>query len=163
MKNNILKIIFCYISTLSFSQKPTFEIKYSEQLAVFVFIQNLSENYPENVFKTEFEKSKYNIEKYKNSIAKFDKLAIDFSYEFAEYPNGSKIPMQTRDILKKNLIESENLRDFKIRTVGIITNKTLKDLTDLIVEFTPIYNELIYNPNKDKFEKQGSMAIKCHF
>jgi hypothetical protein len=154
MKNNILKIIFCFISTLSFAQKPTFEIKYSEQLAVFVFIQNLSENYPENVFKTEFEKSKYNIEKYKNSIAKFDKLAIDYSYEFAEYPNGSKIPMQTRDILKKNLIESENLRDFKIRTVGIITNKTLKDLTDLIVEFTPIYNELIYNPNKDKFEKQ---------
>ena len=154
MKNNILKIIFCFISTLSFAQKPTFEIKYSEQLAVFVFIQNLSENYPENVFKTEFEKSKYNIEKYKNSIAKFDKLAIDYSYEFAEYPNGSKIPMQTRDILKKNLIESENLRDFKIRTVGIITNKTLKDLTDLIVEFTPIYNELIYNPNKYKFEKQ---------
>lgn len=154
MKNNILKIIFCFISTLSFAQKPTFEIKYSEQLAVFVFIQNLSENYPENVFKTEFEKSKYNTEKHKNSIAKFDKLAIDYSYEFTEYPNGSKIPMQTRDILKKNLIESENLRDFKIRTVGIITNKTLKDLTDLIVEFTPIYNELIYNPNKDKFEKQ---------
>lgn len=154
MKNNILKIIICLISALSFAQKPTFEIKYSEQLAVFVFIQNLSENYPENVFKTEFEKSKYNTEKYKNLIVKFDKLAIDYSYEFAEYPNGSKIPMQTRDIIKKNLIESENLRDFKIRTVGILTNKTLKDLTDLIIEFTPIYNELIYNPNKDKFEKQ---------
>lgn len=160
MKNNILKIFFCFISTLSFAQKPTFEIKYSEQLAVFVFVQNLSENYPENVFKTEFQKSEYNIEKYKNSIAKFDKLAMDYSYEFVEYPNGSKIPMQTRDILKKNLIESENLRDFKIRSVGIITNKTLKDLTDLLTEFTPIYNELIYNPNKEKFEKQISDITK---
>ena len=154
MKNKILKIIICFISTLSFAQKPTFEIKYSEQLAVFVFIEELTANYPENVFKTEFEKSKYSTEKYKNLIAKFDKLALDYSYEFAEYPNGSKIMMQTREILKKNLLESENLRDFKIRTIGIITNKTLKDLTDLIVEFTPIYNELIYNPNKEKFEKQ---------
>jgi hypothetical protein len=154
MKNNILKIIICLISTLSFAQKAIFEIKYSEQLAVFVFIQNLSENYPENVFKTEFNKSKYNIEKFKNTISKFDKLSIDYSYEFEEFPNGSKIPMQTRDILKKNLIETENLKDFKIRSIGIVTNKTLNELTEIITEFKPIYNELIYDPNKEKFEKQ---------
>jgi hypothetical protein len=154
MKNNILKIIICLISTSSFAQKPTFEIKYSEQLAVFVFIQNLSENYPENVFKTEFNKSKYNIEKFKNTISKFDKLSIDYSYEFEEFPNGSKIPMQTRDILKKNLIETENLKDFKLRSIGIVTNKTLNELTEIITEFIPIYNELIYNPNKEKFEHQ---------
>jgi len=154
MKNRILTIIFCVISTLTFAQKPTFEIKYSEQLAVFVFIQNLSENYPENVFKTEYNKSKFNIEKFKNLISKFDKLSIDYSYEFEEFPNGSKIPMQTRDILKKNLIETENLKDFKLRSIGIVPNKTLNELTELITEFKPIYNELIYSPNKQKFEKQ---------
>jgi hypothetical protein len=154
MKNRILIFIFCVLSTLTFAQKPTFEIKYSEQFAVFDFIQNLSENYPENVFKTEFVKSKYNTEKFKNIISRFDKLSIDYSYEFEEFPNGSKKPMQTNDILKKNLIETENLKDFKLRSIGIVTTKTLNELTEIITEFKPIYNELIYNPNKEKFEQQ---------
>ena len=145
---------------MTFAQKPTFNIKYSEQLAVFEFIQNLSEDYPENVFKTEFSKSKYNTEKYKNLISKFYKLSIDYSYDFEEFPNGSKIPMQSRDILKKNLIETENLKDFKTRSIGIVTNKTLSDLTEIITEFKSIYNELIYEPNKEKFEQQIKEIIK---
>lgn len=153
MKNKIL-LLFLFLTTLGFAQKPTFKIKYSEQLAVFVFSQSLSDNYPENVFKTEFEKSKYNTEKYKTIISNFDKLNIYYSYRFDEYPFGSKKTMQTEDIVKKNLIETENLTDFKLRTIGFISNKTLSDFAESISAFTPIYNELIYNPNKEKFEKQ---------
>jgi hypothetical protein len=153
MKHRLL-LTFLFLTTFAFGQKTTFNIKYSEQLAVFVFIQNISENYPTNVFKTEFLKSKYNNDNYKNIILKFDKLAIDYSYAFDEFPYGTKIPMQTRDILKKNLIETTNLNDFKLRSIGIVPNKTLNDLTEIISTFTPIYNELIYNPNKEQFEKQ---------
>lgn len=153
MKNRFL-LAFLFLTVLAFGQKTTFKIKYSEQLAVFVFLQELSENYPENSFKTEFQKSKYNTDQYKNVISKFDKLAIDYSYRFEEYPYGSKKAVQTQDILKKNLIETEDLVNFKIRSVGIIPNKTLIDLTECISQFTPIYNELIYNPNKEKFERQ---------
>ena len=149
-----LLLTFLFLTTFAFGQKTTFNIKYSEQLAVFVFIQNLTDNYPENVFKTEFQKSKYNTDNYKNIISKFDQLAIDYSYSFDEFPYGSKIPMQTRDILKKNLVETTNLNEFKLRSIGIVPNKTLNDLTEIISIFTPIYNELIYNPNKEKFEKQ---------
>lgn len=153
MKNKLL-IIFLFLTAFAFAQKTTFKIKYSEQLAVFVFLQNLSEDYPENVFKTAFQQSKYNTEKYKSIISKFGKLSIDYSFRFEEYPYGSKKSMQTEDLLKKNLIETENLADFKLRTIGFIPNKTLSDLAEAISEFTPIYNELIYNPNKEKFEKQ---------
>lgn len=153
MRNKLL-LGFLFLSVLMFGQKATFKIKYSEQLAVFVFLQNLSENYPENVFKTEFQKSKYNIEKYTTIISKFDKLAFDYSYRFEEFPYGSKKTMQAQDLLKKNMIETDNINDFKVRSVGFITNKTLIDLAECISEFTPIYNELIYNPNKEKFEKQ---------
>lgn len=153
MKNKIL-LTFLFLTAFSFAQKTTFKIKYSEQLAVFVFLQNLSPDYPENVFKTEFQQSKYNIEKYKSLISKFEKLSLDYSFRFEEYPYGSKKSMQTEDILKKNLIETENLSDFKLRTIGFIPNKTLSDLAECISEFTPVYNELIYNPNKEKFEKQ---------
>ena len=153
MKNRFL-LIFLFLSVLTFGQKANFKIKYSEQLAVFVFLQNLSENYPDNVFKTEFQKSKYNVEKYIAVISKFDKLNFDYSYRFEEFPYGSKKTMQSEDILKKNLIETDNLNDFKIRSIGFIPNNTLIDLATCISEFTPIYNELIYNPNKEKFEKQ---------
>lgn len=153
MKNKLL-LSLIFLTTFAFGQKVKFNIKYSEQLAVFVFMQNISGNYPENVFKTAFQKSKYNNEKYVSLISKFDKLAIDYSYPFEEFPYGAKTPMQTRDILKKNLIETNNLTDFKIRSIGIVPNKTLNDLTELILEFKPIYNELIYTPNKEQFEKQ---------
>lgn len=153
MKNTLL-LIFLLLSSLSFGQNASFKIKYSEQLAVFVFLENLSEYYPDNVFKTEFQKSKYNIEKYKSLISKFEQLSISYSFRFEDFPYGSKKTMQTQDILKKSLIETENLNDFKIRSAGMIPNKTLSDLGECISEFAPIYNELIYNPNKEKFEKQ---------
>ncbi|ANF52221.1 hypothetical protein A0O34_17605 [Chryseobacterium glaciei] len=151
---SVFLIPLLFLTIFAFGQKPNLKIKYSEQLAVFVFIQNLSENHSENVFKTAFQKSKYNTDEYRNKISKFDKLAIDYSYPFEEFPYGSKIPMQTRDVLKKNLIETDHLIDFKLRSIGIVPIKTLNDLTELISEFTPIYNELIYDPNKEKFEKQ---------
>lgn len=150
------KLLVCLIfwTVLTFGQKPTFKIGYSEQLAVFIFLQNLSENYPENVFKTEFQKSKYNNDHYKSIISKFDKLTIDYGYRFEEFPYGSKKGVQTEDILKKNLIETENINEFKLRSNGVIPNKTVNDLAQIISDFTPIYNDLIYNPNKEKFEKQ---------
>ncbi|SHG64050.1 hypothetical protein SAMN05444388_103455 [Flavobacterium johnsoniae] len=63
MRNRFL-LLFLSVSIFSSAQKAVFKIKYSEQLAVFVFLQNLSENYPDNVFKTEFQKSKYNTDQY---------------------------------------------------------------------------------------------------
>jgi hypothetical protein len=150
----ILTLIFFIISTLAFGQTTKFNIKYSEQLAVFVFMQNVTENYGENVFKTEFQKSKFNTDHYNDIISRFAKLYIDYSYFFEEFPYGTKNPMQTRDMLQKNLIETTNLNDFKLRSIGFLPNKTLTDLTEMISTFTPIYNELIYNPNKVQFEKQ---------
>jgi hypothetical protein len=44
MKNRLL-LAFLLLTSLAFGQKATFNIKYSEQLAVFIFLQNLSENY----------------------------------------------------------------------------------------------------------------------
>lgn len=155
MKINIaIKYLFLFLTVHTFGQNPSFKIKYSEQLAVFVFLENLSEYYPENVFKTEFQNSKYNNEKYKNLISKFDQLSISYSFRFEDFPYGSKKTMQTKDMLKKNLIETNSVNDFKLRSAGMIPNKTLSDLGECISEFIPIYNELIYNLNKEKFEKQ---------
>lgn len=154
MNKKHLTTILIFLSVLMWGQNIKFNIKYSEPLAVFIFMQNLSDNYPDNVFKAEFQKSKYNNDNYKKLIEKFDNLAIDYSYQFEGFPYGSKARMQTRDVLKKNLIETNTLNDFKLRSIGILPNNVLNDLTACITSFTPIYNELIYQPNKEQFEKQ---------
>ncbi len=154
MKKKHLTVILMFLTLLMWGKSIKFNIKYSEPLAVFVFMQNLSENYPDNVFKTEFQKSKYNTDEFIKLIREFNDLPIDYSYQFDEYPYASKTRMQTRDLLKKNLIETNTLNDFRLRSIGILPNNVLNALTTYIKSFTPIYNELIYQPNKIKFEKQ---------
>ena len=155
MKHKILSVVFFFaFITGSFAQGPAFHIKYSEQLAVFVFVQNLSDNTPDNPFKTEFKLSKYNTAYYKGLIAEFDTLAIDYTYQFPEYPYGSKLPGMTVELIKKNLISTDNLSEFKSRTAGLVPNGPLLRLAYILSEFTPVYNELIYTPNKKQFESQ---------
>ena len=50
---------------------PKFELTYREQLAVYLFIKELSPNSPPNTFKSTFEGSKYNTAEYQNKIALF--------------------------------------------------------------------------------------------
>ncbi|RYD97307.1 MAG: hypothetical protein EOP54_11385 [Sphingobacteriales bacterium] len=151
-----LKLILTLLllSNIVFAQKVQFNIKYSEPLAVFVFMQQLSENYPDNVFRKTFQQSKYNTAQYKNIIAQFEQLPIDYTYTFAAYPYASKIPMQTRDMLKKNLVAAHNINEFKRLSMGLMPNNILIALSQSLEAFIPIYNELIYAPNKVQFEKQ---------
>jgi hypothetical protein len=154
MKYRFLIVAISLLTTLGFGQKVTFNIKYSEPLAVFVFTKSLTTNYGDNPFKIEFNKSKYFTQKYQDLIAQLDTLRTDYTYLFSEFPYGSKIPGMTEALLKKNLIASNSILDFKLRSVGLITNTSLNQLATILSEFTPIYNELIFNPNKTKFESQ---------
>lgn len=142
------------LSNITFAQKVQFNIKYAEPLAVFVFMQQLSEHYPDNVFKKTFQESKYNTAHYKDIIAQFGQLAIDYSYTFPAYPYGSKIPMQTRDMLKKNMVAAADINEFKRLSMGLMPNNILISLTQSMEAFIPVYHALIYDPNKIQFEKQ---------
>lgn len=154
MKQRPLLLTFLLLTTLASGQKLTFNIKYSEPLTTYVFVKSLTAGYGDNPFKTEFERSKYFTEKYQKLISQFDTLRVNYTYQFSEYPYGSKMRVMTESILKKNLIASNNLTDFKLRSVGLIPNSSLNQLTAILSEFIPIYNELIYLPNKSKFEIQ---------
>lgn len=154
------------LSNITFAQKVQFNIKFSEPLAVFVFMQQLSEHYPDNVFKKSFQESKYNTAHYKDIIAQFGQLAIDYNYTFPAYPYGSKIPMQTRDMLKKNMVAAADINEFKRLSMGLMPNNILIGLTQSMEAFVPVYQALIYAPNKVQFEKQlqeiGAYAREQH-
>ena len=61
--------------------------------------------------------------------------------------------MLTDNALQKHLIAATSWQDFKIRAMGLIPNEDLIHFTNILAVFTPIYNELIYKPNQEKFEK----------
>ena len=136
------------------AQEPKFEVKFSEPLAVFIFVQNLSTHVADNPFKMAFSRSKYNDAPFQQLIEKFDSLHLVYSYEFSDYPFGARMPLLTDRLLKKNLIDGGSLSDFAFRTLGILPNADLQGLTEILSAFTPIYRELIYEPNKAVFERQ---------
>lgn len=142
--------LFC--QQIGFAQKATFNVQYSEKLAVYFFVKNLTIKYGENPFKKEFQKSKYYEKRYLDLLTLFDKLKTDYLYTFYGFPYGVKLPMITETALQKHLISSTSLHDFKIRAMGLISNEDLTQLTDILTVFTPIYNELIFTPNQGKFE-----------
>lgn len=154
MKRVSFIIIFFVGSLATWGQGPRFDIKFSEPLAIFVYVEQLSSKQQDNAFKKQFLTSLYNREKYKSLLAQFDTLRLNYTYEFDGYPYGAKTPGMTEALLKKNLIGSSNLRDFKKRAVGILPNSSLLQLSAILYEFQPVYRELVYQPNKGKFEKQ---------
>lgn len=156
MKAHSVVIIFLILSLAGPAQSPHFEVKFSEPLAIFVYVEHLSAKHPENAFKKQFSNSIYNREKYKSLLAQFDTLRINYTYEFDGFPYGSKMPGMTEALLKKNLVSSTNLKDFKKRAIGIVPNSTLLQLTAILYEFQLVYRELVYQPGKAKFEKQLS-------
>ncbi len=154
MKKIIVLFIFL-IPVIPIHAQPTaFHVRFSEPLAVFEFVNNLSSHAPNNSFKRIFDSSAYNREPYTKLIAAYDMLTIDYSYEFTAYPYGQKIGGSTASLLKKSLISSSTIDEFKISAVGIIPNANLFALTTIIQAFLPAYRELIYMPNKAVFEKQ---------
>jgi hypothetical protein len=136
------------------AQDPQLEIKFSEPLAVFVYVEQLSSKQPDNGFKKQFTASVYNREKYQDLLALFDTLNLSYTYDFEGFPFGSKNPGMTEALLKKNLVSSNNLKDFKQLSVGILPNSTLLQLTAILYEFQFVYRELVYQPGKQVFEKQ---------
>lgn len=154
-----MKIFLVFIISIGMfskanGQAPSILTKYSEPLAVFLFTKSLQAYQGDNAFKNAFLQSAFNTKKYQDLIAAFDSLSTDYSYQYLEYPYGSKVPGMTSGLLKKNLIAADNLDAFMLRSVGIIPNKNLVQLTAILKEFTPVYRALVYEPNQTKFEEQ---------
>lgn len=139
-------------SSVPSAQAPNFQVIFSEPLAVYNFVQNLSSKpfVPDNPFKKLFAGSKFNQQKYKALIAELDTLTLDYTYEYGP----EKMAGSTWQLLKRNLINSRTIDDFKHSSLGIIPNASLFKLCSILTEFGPVYRELVHEPNKEVFERQ---------
>ena len=162
MKLKVLPLIFLLLFTKSlFGQTtPEINIRFSKLYATYEFIQKLSEKYPDNFYKQTFNDSKFNAKEYKGLIRRFDTLKIYETYEFQGYPTEQKIPGITTSILKKYLILSQNLNDFKKQAFGIVPSSELLAFCDIIEKFEPVYDELVYSKNKNKFTEKVNQLSK---
>ncbi len=148
-------ITYLLLFTIAYGQKePTINISYSKLLATYDFANKLSDNYPDNEYKTLFQSSKFHTQHYTDLIKQFDTLNIYESYNFQGYPTGQKTPVMTISLIERNLINAISIQQFKKQSFGIITNVELFNFSHIISEFVPIYDSLIYIPNNNRFEKQ---------
>jgi hypothetical protein len=154
MKPFCILVILALASLKTEAQEVTFHVKFSEPLAVFQFVDFLSGNAPPNVFKTTFNGSKFNVEKYQRLITAYDRLNLDYGYEYTTYPYAQKIGGSTESLLKRNLVNSSSIDEFKRTSLGIIPNADLFELCDLLTAFYPVYEVLVYQPCKEKFDQQ---------
>ena len=75
-----------------------------------------------------FNNSRFNQEHYRALIAGLEKLPIDYTYEYPEFPYGEKIGGSTESLLKRNLINSRTIDEFKRSSLGLIPTVNLFNL-----------------------------------
>jgi hypothetical protein len=157
----MISICLGLVTSRSWAKDPHFQIVFSEPLAVFEFLDNLSAKAPPNPFKELFDSSAFNREKYKSLIREYDQLNIDFGYEYEKYPYAQKIGGSTRSLLKRNLLNCQGIPDFRTNSLGIVPNRDLFALASILRDFEPVYQQLVYRPNKLRFEDQlAALKVK---
>lgn len=154
-RTSFIIFIIAIISNSLFGQThPDINIKFSKLYATYDFVQKLSDYYPDNEYKKSFKSSKYNTENYSKLITQIDTLDIHESYSFKKFPATQKRSVMTISMLQKNLINSASLEEFKSKTFGIIPSSELVKFSNILSAFQPIYDSLIYLPNKKAFENK---------
>lgn len=151
----IISNILLMMGNIVFGQAtPQIHIKYSKLLATYDFVQKLSDYYPDNKSKETFKASKYNVAEYTDLLIQFDTLHMVESYHFQGYPSGQKSPVSTTALMERNLINASSIEEFKRLSFGIIPNTELLAFSNILSRFEPVYDALIYQPNKEKFEEK---------
>lgn len=157
-QTSLIIFILTIISNSLFGQThPEINIRFSKLYAIYDFTQKLSDYYPDNEYKESFKSSKYNTEKYTKLITQLDTLDIHESYSFKKFPVTQKRSVMTISMLQKNLINSTSLEEFKSKTFGIVPSSELIKFSSVLSAFEPIYDSLIYLPNKQAFENKLKM------
>lgn len=142
-------------SGISGNAAPFFKVRFSQPLAAYLFVEALSGNgRPGNAYQKSFISSRFDTPKNRLALADFDTLNLNYAYSFDDYPPFSKMPGQTDALLRRALLLSNDLNDFKDRATGILPQEDFVRLLHTLRRFAPVYDTLIYQPQRQGFEMQ---------
>ncbi|PSK94374.1 hypothetical protein [Taibaiella chishuiensis] len=154
-RKSVFTFLLALISTAVWAQTtPKIALKYSRLFATYEFVKKLSGNYPETIYKEIFNKSKYHTAAYQQLIAQLDALNLYYEFSYPGYPVAQKLSVGTTSIIQRNLIYSTSLNEFKKNTFGLIPAGDLFQFAGILEKFEPVYDSLVYLPNKDKFDRK---------
>ncbi|MNS33579.1 hypothetical protein D3C72_656950 [compost metagenome] len=139
--------------TASAQQRPKINIKFSRLYATYEFAKKLSDHYPDNEYK-KLVASSPDHAAYAKLVQQLDSLNIYYAFEFPDYAPGQKTSVATTTILERNMIYSNSIEAFKQASFGIIPATELLQFADIIAKLEPVYTKLVYEPNKDKFDRK---------
>jgi hypothetical protein len=157
-KKHLKKYLFVCLTFIACLQGVAktirFEVQFSKPLAVFVFIQNINLMGRPNfdVYRTTFLKSEYNTPYYQSLLLSFKSITFNYSFNYNDIPY--KSGFEAVSILKRNLVTTSSLAEFKFRTIGLLPIAQVNQLIEILIAFTPVYEKLIYEAAKPKFDKQ---------
>jgi hypothetical protein len=141
--------------------KVEFRVRFSKLYATYDFLTRVADGYPENPLKKILSDSKYNTKPFLLQVAEFEKLRLDYSYAFDQFPAFLKTGMMSRDLLERNLVLSDDISDFRDRSMGILPVADLDRLCEILANFIPIYDQLVFQPNRSAFLLQRDKLLKA--
>ncbi|MFN8576724.1 MAG: hypothetical protein U0354_07690 [Candidatus Sericytochromatia bacterium] len=118
---------------------------------LYNFILALTDDYSSSkTLKNIFINSKYNNEKYKSLIKNFEDININqYYYKHLGYPNSRQMYKSIYQFFITSSALSTDINDFSQRTIGYLTFSEHKKLFNIIREFEPVYNDLIWSKSQE--------------
>lgn len=95
---------------------------------------------------------------FQNMMKKLVSLRLDYSYERDEFPENRRRYRSLSDLIYIAAVKSDNLQQFKEKTIGILPNSTHQQFFQLLADAEVYYDRLIWNDyRKDIFRQMKAL------
>lgn len=152
-----MKKLFLIVAFLFFASPAKAEFKVEFQISkmhgLLNFVETISgDNNRSKTLKEVFDKSKYNNPSFGKLIADFNaaRKPLLHGWTYDGYPQNRYMGQNLGSLLLVSSIFSKSTRDLHIRSMGYMPVEDQKRFFDILVKFEPVYDELVWNPSKDK-------------
>lgn len=129
-------------------------LNYPPLYATFRFADQLCSYYPDNIYKQLFRESAFDTPANRELLDKLEGINLYRTMPFEGYPTGQKMPLSLENMIRKNLVVSKDIRDFKSRSAGLLTATELQVLGSILEVYQNIFDQLVYQPNREAIENK---------
>ncbi len=152
-----LLLLIATSSQLAATAKPMPDIEFSSNPVhgLYNFVQGIAGG-PGGTSRslTEiFEQSDYNNQTYRQIIERFREVNLSYDYAFSEEVAHRHNKRQITELLVMASSQAKDIDDFAQRIMGLLTNADLMIVIETLKAYEPIYQELIWLPAYQRFQK----------
>jgi hypothetical protein len=158
----IILFTLTFVCIFSINAQNMFQYKISKPYALLNFIETIadgsrhSKTLKEHIQKTiPTSNTEFYVE-----IEKFKNIRLDYSFLRDQLPEKRRQSRTTLDLIYIAAVQSNDLREFKVKMAGIISNEDHTKLFDVFTKIEPFYNASVWNDSYKKLKKQQKKLEK---